>query len=83
MIDNLIGMLDSESKEALEWEMPFLPFQYAGQLFNSNGQTVSIKNGKEICYLTQHIQDVALLLNKSIMIIDRSANIVIKNFYRR
>jgi len=67
VIDNLVGMLDSGSTEALEWEMPFLPFQYAGQLFNSNVKIVSFKNGKGIRYLTQHVQDVAPLLNTSLV----------------
>lgn len=67
MIDTLSKMLATYSTETSEFELPYLPYVNAGQLFHSNVQIVSFKNGEGIRYLTMHVQDVAPILNQGLL----------------
>jgi hypothetical protein len=67
MIDTLAEILATRSTETSEFELPYLPFVNAGQLFHSNVQIVSFKNGEGIRYLTQHVQDIAPILNQGLL----------------
>jgi hypothetical protein len=67
MIDTLSKMLATCSTETSEFELPYLPYVNAGQLFHSNVQILSFKNGEGIRYLTMHVQDVAPILNQGLL----------------
>jgi hypothetical protein len=66
IINNLVEMLATRSTETTDFELPYLPYVNAGQLFHSNVQIVSFKNGEGIRYLTMHVQDVAPILNEGL-----------------
>jgi len=67
IINTLAEMLVTGSTETTDFELPYLPFVNAGQLFHSNVQIVSFKNGEGIRYLTMHVQDVAPILNEGLL----------------
>ena len=67
MIDTLAEMLATRSTETSDFDLPYLPYVNAGQLFHSNLQIVSFKNGEGIRYLTMHVQDLAPILNQGLL----------------
>jgi hypothetical protein len=67
IVNTLAEMLATGSTETTDFELPYLPFVNAGQLFHSNVHLVSFKNGEGIRYLTMHVQDLAPILNEGLL----------------